>query len=246
MFHEQRWRLLPRGQPKSWGAWETLACAVEGLAVVGARDEAAELYPLILEALEEGLVLGAFHIRLIEKIAGVAAAAGRRWDEAEEHYRTAMRQAQELPHLIERAEVGRFWAQMLIERDRPGDRERARGLLEEAIRGYRQIGMPRHEEMAQILLDRLTARLPTQARDRVEVFRREGDYWTIVHEGQLFHLRDTKGLRYLAILLGNPGREIQATELAAGVEGAVLSKGLARGRLRRQASPFLASVMPAR
>lgn len=30
------------------------------------------------------------------------------------------------------------------------------------------------------------------------VFRREGDYWTVTHEGRSFRLRDAKGLRYLA------------------------------------------------
>ncbi len=35
----------------------------------------------------------------------------------------------------------------------PGDHEKARELLEEAIDGYRTLGMPRHLEMAKKLLD---------------------------------------------------------------------------------------------
>jgi DNA-binding NarL/FixJ family response regulator len=47
------------------------------------------------------------------------------------------------------------------------------------------------------------------------VFRREGEYWTIRHRGSKCHLRDSKGLRYLAFLLRNPGRECDALEVAA-------------------------------
>jgi hypothetical protein len=38
---------------------------------------------------------------------------------------------------------------MLLDRNAPGDREKARGLLTEAIEMYRRIGMPKHVEMAE-------------------------------------------------------------------------------------------------
>jgi hypothetical protein len=41
---------------------------------------------------------------------------------------------------------------MLIDRDAPGDRDKARQLLTEAIAMYRQIGMPKHVEMAEAML----------------------------------------------------------------------------------------------
>ena len=44
------------------------------------------------------------------------------------------------------------YARMLLDRDAPGDREKARELLTEAIAMYRGIGMPRHVEMAEALL----------------------------------------------------------------------------------------------
>lgn len=43
----------------------------------------------------------------------------------------------------------------------------------------------------------------------------EGDVWTIVYEGRLLRLRDTKGLHYLAVLLQHPGRPFHVTELMA-------------------------------
>jgi tetratricopeptide (TPR) repeat protein len=85
-------------------------------------------------------------------VAGMAAAAGGQWEKAEEHYRTALRQAHEIPHKIEQPEVRRWYARMLIDRDGPGDRDKAFRLLTEAIAMYREIGMPKHVEMAEAML----------------------------------------------------------------------------------------------
>ena len=42
-----------------------------------------------------------------------------------------------------------------IMRDAPGDRDKARQLLAEAVAMYREIGMPKHGEMAEELLGQL-------------------------------------------------------------------------------------------
>jgi predicted ATPase len=47
------------------------------------------------------------------------------------------------------------------------------------------------------------------------VFRREGDVWAIAYDGTGIRLRDAKGLRYLARLLAEPGREVHVSDLAA-------------------------------
>lgn len=87
-------------------------------------------------------------------MAGIAAAAGEQWEAAEDHFGTALRQAEELPHYLEQAETRRFYSQMLLERRARGDRARAAGLLEEAMTQYEAIGMPRHQEMAKTLRSR--------------------------------------------------------------------------------------------
>jgi len=58
------------------------------------------------------------------------------------------------------------------------------------------------------------------------VFRREGDTWTLAFGGRSMPLHDAKGLRDLAVLLAAPGREVAATELIAGVTTAAAA-GLA-------------------
>jgi len=63
---------------------------------------------------------------------------------------------------------------------------------------------------------RTGARPPVEARDGGRsVFRREGDYWLVEFEGLALRFHDAKGLRYLARLLGEPGRELHALDLVA-------------------------------
>jgi hypothetical protein len=47
------------------------------------------------------------------------------------------------------------------------------------------------------------------------LFRREGEYWTVAYDGEVVRLRDSKGLRHLARLLAQPGQELLATDLEA-------------------------------
>jgi len=50
------------------------------------------------------------------------------------------------------------------------------------------------------------------------VFRCEGEYWTIVFDGKTVRLRDSKGMRYLAALLRRCGEEIQSVALQAAAD----------------------------
>lgn len=45
------------------------------------------------------------------------------------------------------------------------------------------------------------------------VFRCEGEYWLVVFAGVSARLRDRRGMRYLAVLLGQPHREVPAFTL---------------------------------
>jgi tetratricopeptide (TPR) repeat protein len=53
----------------------------------------------------------------------------------------------------------------------------------------------------------------------VNVFRREGDYWSVSFDGHTVRVRDLKGMRYLARLLADPGREYHVLDLVAAETG---------------------------
>ena len=90
--------------------------------------------------------------RLIATLQGMSAACGRDWDRAEAHFEDALWLARGLPMRLEEPEACRFYGQMLVARDRPGDRDRARDLLGRAAAGYGALEMPRHEEMVRAVL----------------------------------------------------------------------------------------------
>jgi tetratricopeptide (TPR) repeat protein len=153
MFEEARSRLPVPGRAATWGSLAILHNAVEGLALLGERAEAATLYPLVLDSTRTGaLFLRAYDRRLTQTLAGVAAHMGGLWSEAEQHFIAALEQAERLRLGPEPAHVRRFHARMLLDRDAPGDRERARSLLTSALEAFRAAAMPRHVEETEAFL----------------------------------------------------------------------------------------------
>jgi hypothetical protein len=65
---------------------------------------------------------------------------------------------------------------------------------------------------------------PERADARNEL-RRDGDLWVLSYQGKTVHLRDAKGLRYLARLLAESGREIHVSELAGDGAGEATGSG---------------------
>jgi tetratricopeptide (TPR) repeat protein len=150
MFNDTENDRMPvPGQPNGWGPWAMLLCAVEGLYLLDERDWAGRYYELVVECIEgtQTICAGFHDSRLLQRTAGIAAAAARRCDAAVVHFRMAMRQAEELPHVAEQAHTRRFFGQMLLERNGPGDRVEAGRLLAEAADRYRRMGMVRHLAM---------------------------------------------------------------------------------------------------
>ena len=148
VLRTHRSRLLEGADGRPWGMWEQLVNVVESLATLGQPGAAADLYPLVLKGVEKGVIIS-WQLRLWQMVAGIAASGGGHWDAAQEHFETALKQAQELPHVIGQPETRRWYAQMLLDRNAPGDRDKVRTLLGEATKMYRTIGMPKHLEMVE-------------------------------------------------------------------------------------------------
>jgi pimeloyl-ACP methyl ester carboxylesterase len=61
--------------------------------------------------------------------------------------------------------------------------------------------------------------LPSAPETIQGIFRREGEFWTIACSGEVFRLRDVRGLAYIAYLLGHPGEEFHVLSLASQTGG---------------------------
>jgi hypothetical protein len=56
--------------------------------------------------------------------------------------------------------------------------------------------------------------------EQANVIRCDGEYWTLVFDGRGCHVRDTRGLHWLALLLRNPGQEFPVLTVETAGRGA--------------------------
>jgi tetratricopeptide (TPR) repeat protein len=178
----------------------------------------------------------------VDRYLGLLAQTLGRVQDAEEHFQHSIAVNQRMGARPWVAHTEHDYARMLLERDGPGGRERALDLLAPCLETARELGMVALRTTVEALLGSLggapsglvtpTARPPSGA----SVFRREGEYFTIVFEHDAFRLRDSKGLRFLALLLASPGKEFHALDLTAAETGtsaetttAAASEGLGFG-----------------
>jgi len=162
----------------------------------------------------------------VDRYLGLAALTTGDVDTAELHLRDALRLNTRIGAQPWAARTQADLAALLLTRDRPGDRERAVGLLQAALGTAMRLGMTAFakragEDLASADPDGHPAWAPLPAAPAAKgattlsMFRREGEYWSIAFAGQAFRLKDVKGLHYLAHLLRHPGREFHVLDLAA-------------------------------
>jgi tetratricopeptide (TPR) repeat protein len=152
---------------------------------------------------------------------GIVAGCTGRWSDAERHFEQALERDSTMGARPSMARTACDWAEMLIHRGRPRDRDRAKELLARAFETARELGLAALETRTTTLPrdgTRRAVRVPKSPAPiaRPTLFRREGEYWSIAYEQDSFRLKDSKGLRYLARLLGEPGRELHALDLVVG------------------------------
>ena len=64
-----------------------------------------------------------------------------------------------------------------------------------------------------------SSKFPSAPEAAQGIFRKEGEFWTIACRGEVFRLKDVRGLAYIAYLLGHPGEEFHVLSLASKTGG---------------------------
>jgi tetratricopeptide (TPR) repeat protein len=158
----------------------------------------------------------------VARAGAVVSAAEGKYNDAETQFEKAVEIFRRYHVPFEEAEALLCWGRALNAADEHG---RANEKLDAAIEIYRRCGAG-ERWVQRVEADRPCSaaqtekeQLPEDARINA-VFHMEGHYWTIAYEGNTWRLKDAKGLHYIAHLLGHPGEEIRALDLAARSGGA--------------------------
>jgi tetratricopeptide (TPR) repeat protein len=178
----------------------------EAIAITKDIEAAADLYERLLPHRSrfgiEGIGAGIYGS--VEHHLGLLAGTCDRIAEAEEHFEAALEANTRLGGPLIVARTQRELARLLTERDGPGDRARANDLIAkaDAVRRAHGVGGDSAADAA----------APSTSS-----FRREGEFWSLIYEGDVVRVKDAKGLNDIAKLLAQPGREIAALDLGTEV-----------------------------
>ncbi len=146
LLEENRSTFPQLGGANTCGSWVAALTAVEGLVVLGELEQAADLLPAIEQCIwRTGVVCIEFRGgRLVKRSAAIAAAAAGDWTRAERYFREALHDAENIPHVVERAHTLRFHGKMLLQTGDEASSDRAKSYLQDARAAYVKLKMPRH------------------------------------------------------------------------------------------------------
>jgi class 3 adenylate cyclase/tetratricopeptide (TPR) repeat protein len=153
LFESARSKLPNLDRVNGMGSWACLLNFVEAFYLCGLNEEAAALSPLLEGILAYDKRWISYDGRLAATRAALAAAAARRWEDAERHFGIAREVAGQMANRVELADLSRLHARMLLDRNGNGDHSRAAEMLQEALVAYRTFGMPSHAAEAERLQD---------------------------------------------------------------------------------------------
>lgn len=117
-----------------------LLAAVESASVLDRPELSGALYPRVRSVLDSGVSLHFEGTGLVAVTAGIAATGAGHWHQAEEHFRAALSQAENLPHRLAQADARRWYGVCLARQEGPGS-QRSRSLLAQASRLYGELGI---------------------------------------------------------------------------------------------------------
>jgi len=147
----------------------------------------------------------------------------RRFDNAESHLQHAIESHERTRAVVWLARSRLELARMLALSD--DSRVALRGKLARAAAAtFTEVGLDGSVAEAAAIAEGT----PVGAITEDNAFRNEGEYWTVSFAGTIARLKDSKGLRDIAVLLGSPNREIAAVDLIAR-DGGVVARAVGSG-----------------
>ena len=214
----------------------SISLLAEVCAFLNDRPHAMTLYDLLLPYATHTVVIGGDAVGChgaVARLLGLLATTLQRWEPAVQHFEAALHMHQRMGARPFVARTQYAYAAMLVARNAPGDMAQAQALLTLAHTTAQDLQMQGlmphllelqsrvppawmpdevpggvHESASAPRRTGETTPEPGLASQLAEnLFRKEGDYWTLAYQGRTCHLKDTRGLRAIAVLLHTPGQE---------------------------------------
>ena len=241
----------------------TLALLAEAVSIVRDSVRASVLYRLLLPRAAESMTIswGAGLLGSTSHYLGLLSASLDKYDQAVMHFEKALQMNHQMRAAPLVACTQRHYAEVLLQRDRDGDRALARVLVEKAMSTFADLGMGGHWESAratwsEYLVDSGLSECCLPAVDACRpddlttsrqnhtgaeangryYCRREADFWTIVFDGRVVRLRHRRGLAMLWVLLQRPDTDVHVLDLVSAVDGAPMAN-VESQRIRRVGRP---------
>jgi tetratricopeptide (TPR) repeat protein len=144
------------GKRNIFGAWAALDASVPGLILTDNVARCGALYPSCVSYLNTG-VIGDW-LPIVpgnpETVAGIAAHAAGLRDRARDHFETAIRQADALPHRLLQPTARYWYGRLLVDDPHPAEQARGRALIEAAATDFRSLEMVTFAILAEQFLRR--------------------------------------------------------------------------------------------
>jgi hypothetical protein len=193
--------------PRSSSWLVTMNGIVEAAYLLADAEVAAQAYQLLSPHADLPMVgsLGVTCFGSAHHALGVASLTCRQPDQAIDHLHAATRYNLALGHWPALVASRRRLAQAYALRDSPGDADAARRELDTATAEATALGLPIPDYPG------------SGSASPVAQCHRAGRKWRLAVRNRAVVVEDSIGMVYLAVLIANPGQEIRAAELAAGL-----------------------------
>jgi tetratricopeptide (TPR) repeat protein len=211
-------------------------------ALAGDLPAAQVLYESLLPYARRTMItgsLGGTSLCAVAHYLGLLAAVLSRWDEAVSHLEVALQLNAALGNAYHAGRTRYAYASVLLARNRDDDWDHARMLLKDAVATFEDLadpssapapvcsegGAPASHRTASAAAV-VAPRPPAPGAQGQYVLQAHGQYWTIAYRSPAFHLRDMRGLHYVALLLRRPNHPFHVMDLVA--EGNAADAGVRR------------------
>ncbi len=197
------------------GTWLTAMIFIaEATYLLRDVSKAAWLYPLLLPYKNRNVTVSVVSsLGPMARPLGLLAATLSNWELADAHFEKAIAMCGRMDALPHLATCYHDYARTLLLRNDERFHQKALNLAQDGLAIASQLGMRPLIDEARETVRLLSLGTHDPSDDERPLFDHSGEIWTVRYNGEQVHLRNAKGLTYIAELVRQAGREVHVLDL---------------------------------